>query len=64
MPTTLSGDEDGTKLSGVSLSLQGSCPLLLSSFKGKKQKMNHVCRDRAAQIPYRDYMGTKHKQTL
>lgn len=29
MPTTLSGDEDGTKLSGVSLSLQGSCPLLL-----------------------------------
>lgn len=29
MPNTLSGDEDGTKLSGVSLSLQGSCPLLL-----------------------------------
>lgn len=29
MPTTLSGDEEGTKLSGVSLSLQGSCPRLL-----------------------------------
>lgn len=36
MPTTLSGDEEGTKLSGVSLSLQGSCPLLLLTYNTKE----------------------------
>lgn len=59
MPTTLSGDEDGTKLSGVSLSLQGSCPLLL-----EKEKETSVKTVQPNQISYHGHMTDQCKQKL